>query len=126
MIYGRAMSTPAGWYPDPELVNTRRYWDGEDWTTHRQEVSAPPSPAMPTSTPPPAQLDVSPRHDAISRWEIWGMFAAVFVAPLGLVIGGLLWAQGFVRGGRKIVITSVVVIVIVIILRLSGAMGTST
>ena len=24
-----------GWYPDPELVNTQRYWDGERWLEHR-------------------------------------------------------------------------------------------
>lgn len=28
---------PAGWYDDPELVNTRRYWDGQKWTDHRLE-----------------------------------------------------------------------------------------
>lgn len=36
------MSEPAaGWYDDPELVNTRRYWDGENWTEHRQEKPEP-------------------------------------------------------------------------------------
>jgi hypothetical protein len=35
------MSGPAaGWYDDPEMVNTRRYWDGEKWTQHRQEKPA--------------------------------------------------------------------------------------
>jgi hypothetical protein len=41
-------AAPAGWYPDPELVNTRRYWDGERWTEHRQEAPAP-TPAVPLS-----------------------------------------------------------------------------
>lgn len=31
---------PAGWYDDPELVNTRRYWDGQVWTEHRLEKAA--------------------------------------------------------------------------------------
>lgn len=26
---------PAGWYPDPERVGERRYWDGQAWGTHR-------------------------------------------------------------------------------------------
>lgn len=28
-------AAPAGWYPDPHLVNTQRYWDGRQWTEHR-------------------------------------------------------------------------------------------
>jgi hypothetical protein len=34
---------PAGWYDDPTMVNTRRYWDGQKWTEHRQERTAAPS-----------------------------------------------------------------------------------
>ncbi|WP_062298987.1 DUF2510 domain-containing protein [Demequina maris] len=26
---------PAGWYPDPEQVGHKRYWDGREWGTHR-------------------------------------------------------------------------------------------
>lgn len=30
------MTGPApGWYDDPTMANTRRYWDGEQWTEHR-------------------------------------------------------------------------------------------
>jgi hypothetical protein len=32
---------PAGWYSDPEMVDTRRYWDGEAWTEHRAPPQAP-------------------------------------------------------------------------------------
>ena len=28
------MSTPAGWYPDPQNPAAQRYWDGTAWTTH--------------------------------------------------------------------------------------------
>lgn len=28
------MSTPAGWYPDPQRAQTQRYWDGSAWSDH--------------------------------------------------------------------------------------------
>lgn len=32
---------PAGWYPDSQMANTQRYWDGARWT---EQVA----PAVPT------------------------------------------------------------------------------
>lgn len=32
---------PAGWYPDPEQAQTRRYWDGERWTDQRAPLDEP-------------------------------------------------------------------------------------
>jgi len=29
------MSTPAGWYPDPQQADTLRYWTGTNWTDQR-------------------------------------------------------------------------------------------
>lgn len=43
---------PAGWYPDPDQVQTQRYWDGEAWTDQRAPL------------PPPAArtgVELSPR-----------------------------------------------------------------
>lgn len=25
---------PAGWYPDADMADTQRYWDGQSWTDH--------------------------------------------------------------------------------------------
>jgi len=50
-------STQPGWYDDPEDPNAQRYWDGNDWTPHRQrKPSAAPSPTPPPppNLPPPA------------------------------------------------------------------------
>lgn len=33
-------AAPAGWYPDPSLVDTVRYWDGSTWTDHRAPATA--------------------------------------------------------------------------------------
>lgn len=34
------MTTPAGWYDDPESPTAQRYWDGQNWTPHRQRKNA--------------------------------------------------------------------------------------
>lgn len=63
------MTTPSqpGWYDDPQDSNAQRYWDGQDWTPHRQRKpgskpsrSAMPAPAQqlppPPPPPPPAEM----------------------------------------------------------------------
>lgn len=54
------MTTPnqPGWYDDPQDSNAQRYWDGQDWTPHRQRKSTLPSaghsaPGPPPNLPPP-------------------------------------------------------------------------
>jgi len=41
------MTTPAGWYLDPDGTGGQRYWNGESWTEHRAPaaVEAPPGSA---------------------------------------------------------------------------------
>lgn len=41
-------STPAGWFPDPEMANTLRYWDGSRWTDHRAPATTSPGVGSPT------------------------------------------------------------------------------
>ncbi len=55
------MSTPSGWYDDPQDSTQLRYWDGVTWTDHRTPkappapAAAPPAPAAPAApTPTPA------------------------------------------------------------------------
>jgi hypothetical protein len=62
------MTTPnqPGWYDDPNDSNAQRYWDGQDWTPHRQRkpTSRPARPsAMPTpppNLPPPPPPNLPP------------------------------------------------------------------
>ncbi len=42
---GANANPPPGWYPDPEMAATQRYWDGATWTDHR----APGSPQAPVA-----------------------------------------------------------------------------
>lgn len=37
--------TAAGWYPDPSGSGDQRWWDGSQWTAHRQPSPPPPNPA---------------------------------------------------------------------------------
>jgi hypothetical protein len=32
--------TPAGWYPDPSMPSTQRYWDGQQWTENLAPMGA--------------------------------------------------------------------------------------
>ena len=58
------MTTPdqPGWYDDPNDSTAQRYWDGQDWTPHRQRKPisrptrapvTPPPPPLPSNLPPP-------------------------------------------------------------------------
>jgi hypothetical protein len=50
---------PAGWYPDPALSHTLRYWDGNAWTERRA-----PATGQATDSPPPgAALRADERTD---------------------------------------------------------------
>lgn len=35
-----SMTTPAGWYPDPNVPGSERWWDGAAWTAHTRPVQA--------------------------------------------------------------------------------------
>ena len=44
-----------GWYPDPQVPGTERWWDGNAWTEHTQAIAQPaPAPSAPPPAPAPA------------------------------------------------------------------------
>jgi hypothetical protein len=49
---------PAGWYPDPEGGNQRRWWDGQEWTQYTAEFQ------RPTSVD---EIELTPGADAAGR-----------------------------------------------------------
>lgn len=104
------MTTPAGWYDDPNDPNAQRYWDGQDWTPHRQRkpVSrpAPQQPPPPPPPPPPASAPPAPPPPP-SQEPQWGppvappgavqrkrsrapILIAALVAIAALAVGGVL------------------------------------
>ncbi|MFL6107598.1 MAG: DUF2510 domain-containing protein [Marmoricola sp.] len=60
-----------GWYPDPKLVDTQRYWDGQGWTEQRR--------------PKRPQL---PRHGSLFLYWVAGI-ALVLVGGTLMLAGGI-------------------------------------
>ena len=59
---------PPGWYPDPEMVGTQRYWDGSQWTEHRAPMGKPagrraPQKGLTDEPPDPAKVPWETRDD---------------------------------------------------------------
>jgi Domain of unknown function (DUF4352)/Protein of unknown function (DUF2510) len=71
------VTTPAGWYPDPDGSAGRRYFDGQSWTDHRA-AAAGEAPPLDTHLP-------APRTSGPNGKVIAGVIAAVVV----LVIVGV-------------------------------------
>lgn len=107
------MTTPAGWYDDPENPHAQRYWDGQNWTPHRQAKPIPQptpqpvaSPMPPPFVPPPAGQQpqwlppgpgVAPRR---SRTPLV-IGVAVAVVVIGVIVSVVVFASLF--GGKTIV-----------------------
>jgi hypothetical protein len=94
---------PAGWYADPEMVDTQRYWDGQQWTEHR----APGTPERAKS------------GDG-GGLEVAGWITAVFFPIVGLIIGIVLASQGK-KNGIWIVVASLAVMTIGTLLIVAGS-----
>lgn len=78
------VSTPAGWYPDPSMVNTERYWDGHRWTG---QVA--PSGTLPSHQTRPDAGATEPAQGSFGLF-VFGLFSALFLPLIGFVIGVIL------------------------------------
>lgn len=73
----------AGWYPDPELAQTMRYWNGMTWTEYRQ-------PAMTMSVA--ATRTAGSNVFSIIAFVCAGisvLFFPVLFGPAGLILGAV-------------------------------------
>ena len=66
------MTTPAGWYPDPDGSGGQRYFDGQSWTAHRAAGPA-------VEAPPLDAVAAAPRTSGPNGKVIAGVIAAVVV-----------------------------------------------
>lgn len=97
---------PAGWYDDPSMVNTRRYWDGQKWTEHRQEKVA-------AATPPDVAVASEPEKP--SGWVQLGYVFAIILPVVGVIIGLILLRTEPYWGKRVIGLSAVVFVVYVLL-----------
>lgn len=113
-----AKKATAGWYLDPNMVDTRRYWDGERWTDHVAPVVHTPAPAAPAEAAPVRQLtdaevtrsksayDEEARTDRIyNSGRLW----AVLIPVVGVIIGIRLLLRDRLKQGVTLILASVLI-----------------
>ncbi|MBD7957606.1 Ltp family lipoprotein [Microbacterium sp. Sa4CUA7] len=86
---------PAGWYPDPQNPQGRRYWDGAAWTEHASVRDA--SGAL--VSPPAAPEAAIPTHGAVAvtvkrglpklKWWQWGLVALAVLTLISIIANGI-------------------------------------
>lgn len=87
----------AGWYPDAKMVNTMRFWDGQQWTQQTQ----------PMSVAPPAQV----RQDG-GGLEVVGWLGAIFIPIVGFIIGIVLASRPGKSNGAGMIVLSIVAFIV--------------
>lgn len=93
-------SAPPGWYDDPENSDAQRYWDGQNWTPHRERKNTDPT------TPHPAPAAGPPLSPAAGRTPSDQLGAYVEKVRPHVAKGRQLWS-GLSR--RRKVISAVAV-----------------
>ena len=88
------MSAGPGWYPDPEMAGTNRYWDGGQWTEHR--------------APSTYATAVQAQQKSMGAG-----YALAILFPIGGFIYGLFNLR---QGGEKVIAVSILVFVITLAL----------
>lgn len=113
--------TSAGWYPDLQIPNTLRWWDGVQWTSNTHALPSPPTADTPTPatepatnsiyTPPSVNTDAPPR-----------LTEQAYVPPAGPVLEPPTPAKK--QGVGKLVLTlGAVVVALLIIVGIVNGVG---
>ena len=86
-----AVHVPAGWYPDPQMPATQRYWDGKQWT---HNVSPMPPPTQPATDAAPAVAQSLDSTTLVTS----GWVMAVLFPIIGFIIGIVLLTKRAAEG----------------------------
>lgn len=94
-----SMTTPAGWFPDPNTPGTERWWDGTVWTAHTRPVQAqvpvpPPVPAGPAGFGPPTVPMAHAASGGGGRGRLLALAAAGVVLVGAVAVGAVLLGKG--------------------------------
>lgn len=88
-------TTPAGWYPDPKMPGTQRYWDGTEWSDH-------------VAPAPNSQRPAQPDNSALVAV---GIVTALLLPIVGFIVGCVVAGRDSKTGA------------VIIVLSLFGAAG---
>jgi Protein of unknown function (DUF2510) len=79
------VSTPAGWYPDPDDPASQRYFDGTKWTDNRMPAEQPGF--VPSPTDEPATPGNGLSIGAIVCGVVALLICPILLGPAGIVLG---------------------------------------
>ena len=89
-------STPeAGWFDDPEYPSQYRYWDGNEWTTHRSPKQSPPPPPTSSSIPTSATETVSAAFTLFGQHWV-SLLGLAAIAMLGFAAAAVAFVIGLI------------------------------
>lgn len=72
-----------GWYTDPSMPSQRRYWDGQQWTSHVQPMLPAPMPGYgPATYGQPPSYGVAAKNPAVS------LLISFFIPGVGSMVNG--------------------------------------
>ncbi|WP_406306003.1 DUF2510 domain-containing protein [Streptomyces sp. NBC_00885] len=94
-----SMTSPAGWFPDPNTPGTERWWDGTAWTAHTRPVQAqvplpPPLAAGPAGFGPPTVPMAQAASGSGVRGRLLALAAAGVVLVGAVAVGAVLLGKG--------------------------------
>jgi hypothetical protein len=91
---GTAVSTPAGWYLDPDDPTSQRYFDGSQWTEQRMPAGQSAGPYPTIGPPNAAAVGNGMSIGAIICGVIAFLLCPILLGPVGIVLGVLALRRG--------------------------------